>query len=237
MSINEAKWTFFLSLCASRITSYLFLTGIVSRFFHPLSTAAFAFGILIACGIGINLCTTWQCVIEVNPSAAMWSSWFLDCRNSARCLVDSRDSTVQPHIVLHSFSLPIFGFAFAFTMLGCGLSRLWSQISSTAHPSVRGAPRSDHLSIRPWAFWHQCARHCERGLPSWRTLPLPASTFSALTITGGYARAVRVKPSPLPLRRPDCTLGRLLALPPEQHDRPVTQSIATQEPGWSGPNP
>ena len=48
MSINVAKSTFFLSLCASRITSFLLLTlsncqaGIGSRFFHSLSTAAFA---------------------------------------------------------------------------------------------------------------------------------------------------------------------------------------------------
>ena len=30
--------------------------------------------------------------IEVNPFPAMWSSWFLDCEDSARCLVDSWDA-------------------------------------------------------------------------------------------------------------------------------------------------
>ena len=55
-----AKLTFFLSVCSSRITSFLLLTlfngqaGIVSSFFHSLSTAAFASGIFIAWGIGIN---------------------------------------------------------------------------------------------------------------------------------------------------------------------------------------
>ena len=47
MSISVPKWTFFLFLCASKIISFLFLTfpnyqaGIVSRFCHSLSTAAF----------------------------------------------------------------------------------------------------------------------------------------------------------------------------------------------------
>ena len=33
----------------------------------------------------------------------MWSSWFLDCEDSVRCLVDSWDSTIQSYIVLHLF--------------------------------------------------------------------------------------------------------------------------------------
>ena len=47
MSINVAKWTFFLSLCASRITSVLLFTlyrclaGVVSSCFWSLSTATF----------------------------------------------------------------------------------------------------------------------------------------------------------------------------------------------------
>ena len=53
----------------------------------------------------------------------MWSSRFLDCKDSAHCLIDSWDSTVQSNIVLDSFSLPIFGFALVFTMLGCLFSR------------------------------------------------------------------------------------------------------------------
>ena len=44
---NVAKWTLFLSVCATRITSFLLLTlsncqaGIVPSFLHSLSTAAF----------------------------------------------------------------------------------------------------------------------------------------------------------------------------------------------------
>ena len=51
------------SLCAFRITSFLglefskFHAGIVSSFSNSLSTAAFASGILIPCGIGMNLRT------------------------------------------------------------------------------------------------------------------------------------------------------------------------------------
>ena len=59
---NVAKWPLFLSLCASRINVLRALSsklhaGIVSSFFHSLSTAAFASGIFIDCGIGITLCT------------------------------------------------------------------------------------------------------------------------------------------------------------------------------------
>ena len=108
MSISVPKWT-----------SSKSHAGLVSSFFHSLSTAAFASGFFIACGIGINLCTKLYCVIEVNPSPAMWTSWFLDCEDSTRCLVDSWDSTTQSCVVLNSFSLPILGFAFALTMLGC----------------------------------------------------------------------------------------------------------------------
>ena len=64
MSINVAKWTvFFHYLCASFATSFLLLTfsnfhvGIVSSYFHSLSTAAFASGIFITCGIGMKVCT------------------------------------------------------------------------------------------------------------------------------------------------------------------------------------
>ena len=48
MSINAARWRLLLALCASRLTSLLLLTfakshaGIVSSYFHSLSTAAFA---------------------------------------------------------------------------------------------------------------------------------------------------------------------------------------------------
>ena len=41
----------------------------------------------------------------------------------------------------------------------------------------------------------------------------------------------------LALRRPDCTFSRLTAFIAEEYDRPVTQSIATPEPGCPGPHP
>ena len=61
MSIHDAKWTFAPDVLASSITSFLLLTfvrfhaEIFSNFSHSLSTAAFAAGIFIAWGIGINL--------------------------------------------------------------------------------------------------------------------------------------------------------------------------------------
>ena len=41
----------------------------------------------------------------------------------------------------------------------------------------------------------------------------------------------------LALRRPDCTLSRLFASVAEEYERPVTQPIATPEPGCPGPHP
>ena len=67
--------------------------------------------------------------------------------------------------------------------------------------------------------------------------PLPAESFSVPTITDSYARARWPQHLiTLPLRRPDCTLSRLPAIP-EEHDRPVTQSIAIPEPGCPGLHP
>ena len=63
MSINDAKWTVAPDVLASSITSFLLLTfvrfhaEIFSNVSHSLSTAAFAAGIFIAWGTGINLWT------------------------------------------------------------------------------------------------------------------------------------------------------------------------------------
>ena len=102
MSINEAKWTFFSSLCTSRITSFFCSSfypkskaGVASSFFYSLSTAAFASGIFIACGIGINLCTKLSCTIELYPLPAIWSSWCSGRDDYKSCLVDSWASTIQ----------------------------------------------------------------------------------------------------------------------------------------------
>ena len=66
------------------------------------------------------------------------------------------------------------------------------------------------------------------------TGPLPANTFSVPTITDGCAKAGPQRMFTLPLRRPDCTLSRLVALTAEEYDRPVTHSTATTEPGCPG---
>ena len=56
--------------------------------------AAFASGIFIAWGIGMNLCN------ELNPFSAMWSSWLLGRVESERFLVDSWASTMHACFVL-----------------------------------------------------------------------------------------------------------------------------------------
>ena len=91
---NEAKWTFFLSLCASRITSFLVLIfpktcfGNVSSFFHSLSTAAFVSGVhqimmchkcdLLSRGFMRFHCTTIHC-FELFLFATVHHH-FRDCR-------------------------------------------------------------------------------------------------------------------------------------------------------------
>ena len=93
------------------MTSFLLLTfftshaGIVSSFFHSLSTVAFASGIFIACGIGIKLCTKLQCNAEFCPFPAMCSSWILFVTDSILCLVDSWASVIQLNLVFASDAL------------------------------------------------------------------------------------------------------------------------------------
>ena len=111
MSINEAKWTFLLYPCASRITSLLPLTFYRNSMleFSPASSihrlwhrdkVAHQIGMCHGC--------------ESFSSNAI----FMVFRLQRFCSL-SRDSTIQSYIVLNSFSLPIFGSALVFTMLGC----------------------------------------------------------------------------------------------------------------------
>ena len=70
--------------------------GIFSSFSHDFSTAAFASGIFIASGIGINLCTRFLWFSEILfPLPAIWSSWALWRGPSIRFLADSSASTMH----------------------------------------------------------------------------------------------------------------------------------------------
>ena len=53
-----------------------------------LSTAAFAAGIFMARGIGINLWTKLKCCSELFPFTAIWSSWWFGNDSPIRSLVD-----------------------------------------------------------------------------------------------------------------------------------------------------
>ena len=106
MSINAAKWTFAPDVLASSITSFLLLTfvrfhaEIFSNFSHSLSTAAFAAGIFMACGIGINSCT------KLSPLPAVWFSWWFGKDSPFRSLVDSLSSKIHASFDLISLDLP-----------------------------------------------------------------------------------------------------------------------------------
>ena len=105
MSINDAKCTVAPDVLASSITLFLLLTFVkfhaenFSNFSHSLSTAAFAAGIFIAWGIGINLWTKLQCCNEFSPFPAIWSSWFGSIEFPIRILVDSLASRMDANFV------------------------------------------------------------------------------------------------------------------------------------------
>ena len=78
MSISVAKWTFFLSLRASRITSFLARNFVQLPGWNRFELLPFLFHCCFRSlkiswlkGMRINL---W--VSELNPLSAMWSSWF-----------------------------------------------------------------------------------------------------------------------------------------------------------------
>ena len=75
------------------------------EFFHSLSTAAFASGIFHRL-----LHRKMDCVTEISPLPATRSSCVLDRKDSARCLVDSGDSTIPPHVVLGSLFIATLRF-------------------------------------------------------------------------------------------------------------------------------
>ena len=107
MSINDAKWTVAPDVLASSITVFLLLTlvkfhaEIFSNFSHSLSTAAFAAGIFIAWGTGINLWTKLYCCNEFSPFPAIWSSWWFGIEFPIRILEDSSPSRTHASFVFN----------------------------------------------------------------------------------------------------------------------------------------
>ena len=111
MSINDAKWTVAPDVLASSITCFSLLTFVrfhaenFSNFSHSLSTAALAAGIIMAWGIGINLCTKFSCCRELSPFPAIWSSWWVGNDSPIRSLVDSLASRIHASLDLKSLVL------------------------------------------------------------------------------------------------------------------------------------
>ena len=129
MSINEAKWTLMLSLCASRITS-LFALDLPQI---PCWNCVELFPFLVHGSLCIrNLHCLWHReklmhqIIMCHRSESFSSNAIFMCFGLQRVCSLSRtqwDSTIQLYIVLHSFSWPFFCSTFSFTMLECCLSR------------------------------------------------------------------------------------------------------------------
>ena len=130
MSIKVAKWTFFLSLCASRITSFCLptlshcQTGIVfSSFFPcPLLLARPEFSSLEAseqtCAPNCNdlsncilspLCDHHDLLVELVPHASSWFHEFLRCVHalSSGLLLDSSVSLTVARSLFKRFFVPI----------------------------------------------------------------------------------------------------------------------------------
>ena len=83
ISINDATGAIWLSVLASsdHLTFVFDFRQLPCQYFlqfsHYLSTAAFASGIFMASGIGINLCTRLWWLNKFTPFPEMWSSWLL----------------------------------------------------------------------------------------------------------------------------------------------------------------
>ena len=101
MSINVATSTFFLSLYASRMISFLLPVSMqdFSRaspliypllLSHPESSSLGARELIYA-----PSCNDWS--VDLHPFSAVWSSWFLGKEHFKRCLVDSWASTLQAY--------------------------------------------------------------------------------------------------------------------------------------------
>ena len=102
MKLSELYCCFSVPLLWPPFCSWLFshpMLELYQAFSKPLSTAAFASGIFIACGIGINLCTKLWCNTEFCPLPAMCSSWIFFVTDSILCLVDSWASVIQLNLV------------------------------------------------------------------------------------------------------------------------------------------
>ena len=97
-----------MNFCVLRtcFTDNLFLTSGSTPESFPIfsiSTAAFAAGIFIAWGIGINLWTKLQCCSELFPFPAIWSSWWVDNDSPIRSLC--RFASFQMHVSFDLISL------------------------------------------------------------------------------------------------------------------------------------
>ena len=104
-SINDAKRTFLPHSLRRQSLHFCFWLSsaampVFSHFSQYFSTAAFASGIFMAPGTGINLCTRLWWPNESTPFPAMWSSWYLWGAPSIRILIDSSASTIQAYFVL-----------------------------------------------------------------------------------------------------------------------------------------
>ena len=101
---------------------------------------------------------------------------------------------------------------------------LWSSGSRTAHGRRPSAPKGDHLSTRVRNM--AMAARLSHG-----PTDFPQHLFSAHDHVWLRSNWAVHRPFTWPLRRPDCASSRLHS---REYDRPVTQWMATPEPGCPG---
>ena len=114
-------WQSGLSCCLFALPEQFLIShaGIVSSFFPSLSTAAFCVRNVHRLWHRNKLVHQIKMCHRSKPFTWNVIHDFAGWEGSARCLEDSWDSTLQSYIVSNSLSLPIFGCALVFTMLGC----------------------------------------------------------------------------------------------------------------------
>ena len=143
MSINETRWTFLLSLCASRITSFSFITlfnchpGNFSTSFHSLFTATSASKMFVHSFL-----------------LPMWSSWFFDGVLSKRFLVDSWTCMLHAHFdFLDSVGSPI-------DFCGCWFANRWNPCSRSIHKMWQieafHSSKNTHQALWEWLSAWNC---------------------------------------------------------------------------------
>ena len=199
------------------------------QFSHSLSTAAFAAGIFMACGMGINSCT------KLSPLPAVWSSWWFGKDSPFRSLVDSLSSKIHASfdlisLVYHQFTILTVlsylarqsGSHWCFQFLASILDGLFEFLvlrvnEINVHYRVEGFRVTTYASPSAWHFFPISSRVLAMNYLAWmsaaflsvspRTTKNPSGGFSSRlnsTCEGVVFTPRRLQQTTVSCKRSDC---------------------------------